>query len=229
MADVLVFLVEDDPMVQQLHQDLVSGIPGFRVVGRAADGDSALSGITETKPDLVILDVYMPGQNGLELLRSLRSQITPIDVIMVTAAHEPSVVTEALRLGAFDYLIKPFRFERLREALLRYRQTRVYLDGRELTQQDVDAMRMSMTTHSQTDLPKGLVAQTLTRIKRLLAAHEAASFSAEEVAESIGVSRITARRYLEYLVQARLVRSEPTYGGVGRPVNRYAWIRSKAR
>ncbi|HHW18606.1 MAG TPA: response regulator [Firmicutes bacterium] len=224
MDVIPVFIVEDDPMVLELHRRFVESVEGFKVVGSARDGESALREVERTKPELVILDVFMPEMDGLALLRRLREMTAPVDVIMVTAAQESTTVGEALRLGAVDYLIKPFRLERFREALERYRERQKRLQDGSLSQEDVDRLWNAGGTARGRELPKGVQAYTLSRVRKVLKDHADKSLSAEEMAELTGISRITARRYLEHLVATGLARLEPEYGSVGRPVNRYRWV-----
>ena len=103
-----VLLVEDDPMVLEIHDTLVSSVPGFEVVGHARDGRAALDMIPKLNPDIIILDVYMPGRDGIDVFKEIRSLDTPVDVIMVTAAEDSSTVVISRRLRAFDYIIKTF-------------------------------------------------------------------------------------------------------------------------
>ncbi|GEA15345.1 MAG: two-component system, CitB family, response regulator DctR [Moorella sp. (in: firmicutes)] len=226
MTAVGVFIVEDDPMVLEIHRRFIESVPGFQVVGAAQDGQSALEGVQNTGAQLVILDIFMPEIDGLTLLRQLRQLTVPVDVIVVTAAQEASTVQEALWLGAVDYLIKPFRFERLRQALERYRnrcRQLMQLKTNELKQEDLDRILETRPEANRPDLPKGLQDKTLDLVIQVLKSRSPSSLSAREVAEMAGLSRITARRYLEYLLGLGLVIAEPEYGSVGRPLNRYRW------
>jgi response regulator of citrate/malate metabolism len=226
MTAVGVFIVEDDPMVLEIHRRFIESVPGFQVVGAAQDSQSALEGVQNTGAQLVILDIFMPEIDGLTLLRQLRQLTVPVDVIVVTAAQEASTVQEALWLGAVDYLIKPFRFERLRQALERYRnrcRQLMQLKTNELKQEDLDRILETRPEANRPDLPKGLQDKTLDLVIQVLKSRSPSSLSAREVAEMAGLSRITARRYLEYLLGLGLVIAEPEYGSVGRPLNRYRW------
>lgn len=131
---------------------------------------------------------------------------------------------EALRLGAVDYLIKPFRLERFRQALERYRERQKRLQGKSLSQEDVDRLWNTDRIARRRELPKGVQEYTLSRIQQILQERAPDSLSAEQIAQFAGISRITARRYLEHLVAAGLVRFEAEYGSVGRPTKRYQWV-----
>ena len=108
MRDVLV--VDDDFMVAEIHRRFVEQVDGFRAVGVARTGAEALTAARELKPDLILLDVYLPDMTGLNVLQQLRSHGDRVGVIMITAARELDTVSAALDGGAADYLIKPFEF-----------------------------------------------------------------------------------------------------------------------
>ena len=118
MINVLV--VEDDPMVAQLHEHYLSQIKGFNLSDVANNGDMALKLLSKKSYDLLILDIFMPTMDGLQLLAKIREYGFDVDVIIVSAANDKDKIKQALRLGAVDYIIKPFEFERLNLALNNY-------------------------------------------------------------------------------------------------------------
>ncbi|MBB3870292.1 response regulator [Parageobacillus toebii NBRC 107807] len=219
-----VLLIEDDPMVQEVNRQFIEQVKGFTVIGVAANGVEGIQLIRKLHPDLVIIDIYMPHKDGLETLKEIRSEGYEVDVIAITAASDIDTVRRVLQNGAFDYIMKPFKFERLKQALENYHSFRQALNEKEsLTQKELDALLQ--TTESQTfeprsGLPKGLNEVTLQKIARYLR-KQTEPVSAEEVAEGIGIARVTARRYLEYLEKKGVVTLDVQYGGIGRPVNRY--------
>jgi two-component system, CitB family, response regulator DctR len=219
-----VLLIEDDPMVQEVNRQFIEQVKGFTVIGVAANGVEGIQLIRELHPDLVIIDIYMPHKDGLETLKEIRSEGYEVDVIAITAASDIDTVRRVLQNGAFDYIMKPFKFERLKQALENYHSFRQALNEKEsLTQKELDALLQ--TTEPQTfepssKLPKGLNEVTLQKIARYLR-KQTEPVSAEEVAEGVGIARVTARRYLEYLEKKGVVTLDVQYGGIGRPVNRY--------
>jgi two-component system, CitB family, response regulator DctR len=219
-----VLLIEDDPMVQEVNRQFIEQVKGFTVIGVAANGVEGIQLIRELHPDLVIIDIYMPHKDGLETLKEIRSEGYEVDVIAITAASDIDTVRRVLQNGAFDYIMKPFKFERLKQALENYHSFRQALNEKEsLTQKELDALLQ--TTEPQTfelsgELPKGLNEVTLQKIARYLR-KQTEPVSAEEVAEGVGIARVTARRYLEYLEKKGEVTLDVQYGGIGRPVNRY--------
>ncbi|WP_028595015.1 response regulator [Paenibacillus assamensis] len=225
-----VLLIEDDPMVQEVNRQFVENVTGFRVEGIAGNGVEGLKLVRDLEPDLVFLDMFMPVQDGVETLRQIRAEALPVDVIVVTAAKDLPTVKNIMQKGVFDYVIKPFKFERIAAALEQYRAYRQALhEERHITQAELDAILRSTTTGFVLDagatLPKGLQSSTMRQVIHLLQ-HQRSFLTAEEVADGVGLARVTARRYLEYLVQSGSVRLDIRYGSVGRPVNRYGLLSS---
>ncbi|MEB3751312.1 response regulator [Geobacillus icigianus] len=218
-----VLLIEDDPMVQEVNRQMIEQVDGFTVVGLAGNGEEGLRLIRELQPDIAMIDIYMPQLDGLETVKQIRAQGYEVDLIAITAASDIETVRRILQNGAFDYIVKPFKFERLKQALENYRAFRQSLAEKEsLTQAELDALRQTpkQPAVSTTELPKGLNEVTLEKVIAYLRRHRF-PVSAEEVAEGVGIARVTARRYLEYLEKSGNVMLDVQYGGVGRPVNRY--------
>ena len=221
MRTLRVLVVEDDPVVSQINQRFVERIEGFQVAGAAQSASSALELLRRTNPDLVLLDIYMPGGDGVHLLKEIRRLGAEVDVIPVTAARDARVVGELMRNGAVGYIVKPFKFERMASTLQAYRRWRNSLDGdTPLSQAEVDRLRRLLASPYEDELPKGLDRLTLDSITEFLVRHRE-YLTAEEVAEQVGTSRVTARRYLEYLTEVGQAEVRLTYGAVGRPVRRY--------
>ncbi|MDD2202231.1 MAG: response regulator [Firmicutes bacterium] len=191
-----VLLVEDDPMVLEIHDTVVSSVPGFTVVGHARDGRTALDMIPKLNPDIIILDVYMPGRDGIDVFKEIRSLDTPVDVIMVTAAEDSSTVVASRRLGAFDYIIKPFRFERLRASLESYRAAQRSRSRGRICQDDIDrAWHVRNPGHAEEpELPKGIQKPTLDALSECLMNRADEEFSTEQIALELGISRITVSK-----------------------------------
>src|SRR4051794_9038031 len=219
---VRTLIIDDDVRVADIHRGYVERVEGFEVAGVANRGTEALRRVVEDQPDLILLDIYLPDLGGLEVCRRLRAAGKLVDVIAVTAPPDVEPVRGAVGLGVAQYLVKPFAFATFREKLERYaafreRATR----GGEAQQQEIDAMLGELRSSSALPLPKGLSRETLDLVARTLQATET-PLGAAEVAERAGLSRVTARRYLEHLVLAKNVELELRYGS-GRPEHRYRW------
>ena len=234
-APVRVLVVDDDLAVASVHRGYVESLAGFEVVAEVHRGAEAVEAVRVLRPDLVLLDVYLPDISGLEVLRRIRS--TPghqPDVLAITAAREVDTVRGAMTGGVVDYLVKPFSLATFRERLQLYLAHRAELLRRSedppggLEQSDVDRMlagrRRAGGPASVTDLPKGLSPRTLEAVARTLRGNPAVDLSAGEVAELCGVARVSARRYLEHLERTGRAAVRPRYGGTGRPENGYRWI-----
>lgn len=219
---IQVLLIEDDPMVQEVNRQFIERVKFFKVVGMANNGIEGMAKIKELQPDLVILDIFMPQQNGIKTLQQIRQAELKVDVIMITAANDTRTIQNILQNGAIDYIIKPFKFERVKQALENYRSIRLKLGlDTTISQTELDHLIFGKSKNTSTiDLPKGLQETTLEQIVSYLTA-QSQSRSAEEVSEGVGLARVTARRYLDYLEKIGKVSIDIQYGGVGRPVNRY--------
>jgi two-component system, CitB family, response regulator DctR len=218
-----VVLIEDDPMVQEVNRMFVDQVPGFKVVGAAGNGLDGIQLIQEKKPDLVLVDVFMPSQDGLETLKQIRANGFQVDVIAITAASDMDTVRTFLQQGAFDYIMKPFKFERIKKALENYRSFRSQVQKKQsISQEELDGILFQKEIEEEVNLPKGLNAVTLKKVITFLSSNSF-PISAEEVAEGVGIARVTARRYLEYLEKCGKVVIDIQYGGIGRPVNRYIY------
>jgi two-component system response regulator DctR len=218
-----VLVVEDDPDVARLHGRLVDAVPGFVTVATATNGDEAQRLVSQLEPHLAIVDLSIPGSDGVTFLRTLRAQERATEAIVVTAVRDAGVVREVMHLGVVDYLVKPFAPERLQHALVAFLARARTLRRQQLTQDDVDRTQASGAARLQR-LPKGLKRSTLAAVRRTLATSDRA-LTAVEVGEAVGVARVTARRYLEYLDVTGAVEIERECGSPGRPRNRYRYRR----
>jgi len=225
MEKIRVLIVEDDDKIAEIHRRFTEKVDGFEVVGVATNIDEARELVEVLQPELVLLDVYFPSESGIDLLWEIRAQSLQTDLILITAAKEIGPLQEAIRGGAFDYIIKPTIFARFQETLQRYRQARQTLaTARTVEQSDVDQLLGTRpeTATARTQLPKGIDAITLDKVRRVFSEPAAGALSAEEVGSQVGISRSSARRYLEYLVEIDWLTADLLYGTVGRPERRYA-------
>jgi two-component system response regulator DctR len=214
-----VLVVEDSPSVADVHCRIVDATPGFQAIAVRRDGEAAYEALSSLRPDIAIVDLTMPGGDGLSFLRRIRAEGVPLDVIVVTASRAPEAVRESLQLGAIDYLVKPFSPERLQASLAAAAQRARTLRRGTLGQEEVDLVNCSGAVHLRR-LPKGLRRSTLLSIRSaLLSADD--PLTADDVGVRVGIARVTARRYLEYLDVIGAVRLERESSGPGRPRNRY--------
>jgi response regulator of citrate/malate metabolism len=218
MRDVLV--VDDDFMVAEIHRRFVDRVEGFRACGVARTGSEALTAAADLRPDLILLDVYLPDMTGLEVLQRLRSGGDRVGVIMITAARELDTVGGALDGGAADYLIKPFEFDQFAAKLAAFAARDDALrSAAGVDQSLIDTLfGGSVPARGGESLPKGLGAETGELV--LAAVRSAGEVSAAECAELVGISRVSARRYLEHYLGVGALELRLQYGA-GRPERRY--------
>jgi response regulator of citrate/malate metabolism len=218
---ITTLVVDDDFRVARIHAAAVDGVEGFRCVGEAHTAAETRELVDRHAPDLLLLDVYLPDEDGLSLLRSLAgTRQPPPDCIVITAARDLESVRSAIGMGAMYYLVKPFGAHRLREQLETYRRWRsqVSAAGAEADQATVDslyALRHPSAARVRPRLPP-----TVARVLETVAGADGPR-SASQVAEAVGISRPTAQRYLADLERRGLLRLELEYGATGRPVHRY--------
>jgi response regulator of citrate/malate metabolism len=223
-----VLIVEDELLAAEALAEYVTRLPGFTVAGYARTGLDALHSLAADRVDLVLLDIYLPDINGLELLRRVRGAGNTVDVIAVTRAHDLAVVQAAVSYGITQYLVKPFTFSTVRQRLERYQTYRARHADQSLlvAQQDIDHLLAELRDSGEGGgLPKGISQESLQGVVAAVRKDRGGGgVSAAEVATVLGASRITARRYLEYLVESGLVRRGARYHGTGRPELEYAWL-----
>ncbi|MCG8539514.1 MAG: response regulator [Clostridia bacterium] len=220
-----VLIVEDDPMVAKLNEKYVETIDGFNVIGVVSNGEEALGFCKKNKVDLIILDIYMPKLDGVNFLKELRKKFMMIDVILVTASKETQNIDAVLKLGAVDYLIKPFDYERLKNSLEGYlNRFRVLKSTEIVKQEELDQITKACKIERDIGLKKGLHRRTLERIRKFMKDNSNKYLSSEMVAEEMALSKVTVRRYLEYMEEIGQVKLEVEYGSVGRPLYLYKYL-----
>ena len=229
MSTIRTLVVDDDFAVAAVHRAFLDTLPEFTVVGEAHRGMDALRAVEELHPDLVLLDIHLPDISGLEVLARLRARSgAPVDVIAITAAREVETVRQAMSRGVDHYLVKPFTRVAFLERMNAYlaQRAEVLRVGRDsvLDQEAVDQLLAAGQRKPRSAaLPKGLSAVTLRLVTEALKATEG-DMSAQEVGDRAGVSRVSARRYLEHLVAIGKAEVQPRYGVSNRPAHGYRLV-----
>lgn len=224
---IRVVIIEDDVRIAQINRRFVEKVEGFEVIGIATNEQQALEHLDILAPDLVLLDLYFPDMNGLDLLRIIQKQYRSTDVMVITAAKELDTVREAIRGGVFDFMIKPVVFERFQEKLKayqKYRRKLSLLEGanKQVDQEGIDQLLWGTGDKGDRDayLPKGIDKLTSDKILAFIQDYPDV-LTAEELGKRAGFSRTTARRYLEYFVAKGELEADISYGNVGRPERVY--------
>lgn len=216
---IKVLVVDDDFMVARIHARFVGQVDGFEVVATAGNAAEAIGAVEREQPDLLLLDVHLPDMDGIEVLRRLRSCGHDVGVIVITAAREAETVRGALHGGASSYLTKPFELDDLAAHLNRFRQAYTRLSTGPAGQEDIDAVFGTTTPQTASLLPKGLSRETAVAVRTAMS--ETDDLSAAECAQRVGISRVSARRYLEHFVATGDAGVRLRYGTTGRPERRY--------
>ena len=219
-----VLIVDDDFMVAKVHAAFVAALDGFQVVGTATTGAAALAEVERLRPDLVLLDVYLPDMTGLDVLRRLRADGSAVDVVVISAARDVDSIRSALHGGVLHYLVKPFDRRTFEDRLRQYAALRGELAELDVAgQSDVDRVfggsRSGAVAAPAT--PKGIAPETLELVRQALAAAADQGLSATECSQRTGLARVSARRYLEQLVAQQQADVRQRYGTAGRPERRF--------
>ena len=215
-----ILIVEDDPMVALINKRFLENMGFKNILGPVQTEEEIIKVLDKENIDLILLDVYLPKKNGIDILKSLRYKKYLTDVIMITAANSVEEVKRAFAYGVTDYLVKPFEFERFEEAINKYKQKNNLLNKREaLSQQDIDVISKSL--EEKIELPKGLNQKTLDRIMEFLKENQGKVWTLREIAYELKISNVTIKKYMDYLEDVKKVNVTLTSGNVGRPEYKY--------
>ncbi|WP_026573390.1 response regulator [Bacillus sp. UNC438CL73TsuS30] len=226
---ITVMIVEDDPMVAELNKRYLEQVEGFRLTAMAPSVSEAIRLLENQEVNLILLDIFMPGKQGLELLTYLREKNKETDVIIISAASDMERIKKALRYGVVDYLIKPFEFERFNIALSSYKgQVTVIQTQPVISQEVLDTKLLHREDRPLIEeLPKGVTKDTLKQIWEAIQKLKNAPFSTEDVVNLVGISRVSVRKYLNFLKEIGILEVKVIYGTVGRPVYQHEFNRFK--
>jgi response regulator of citrate/malate metabolism len=221
---IKVLIVEDDPMVADINKRYIQDFQELTAVRICNNGKDALEILNRNNIDLVILDVYMPKLTGIELLKEIRRREINTEVIMVTAEHESKNIDEVLRLGIIDYLIKPFEYNRFIEAINKFLEKyKMFNTNNKLNQGEIDKIIGNSINLNSCNIKKGLQEKTLKNVRSFMENNKNKLYTSEEIADSLGLSRVTIRRYMNYMMEIKEITSEIDYETGGRPSIKYKW------
>jgi response regulator of citrate/malate metabolism len=225
-----VLIVEDEPLIAEAHRTYLERIEGFTPAAVVRSARDAMRVASEAEAggspiDLVLLDLGLPDASGIELASRLSGLRPAPDIIAITSERDLEMVRAAVAHGALSYLLKPFTFAAFRDRLERYRRYRSALrTGTDAASQaEVDRALAEMRMSSDRAVsPKGAAPGTTDEIARAVR-DSPNGLTADQVARQVGVSRVTAWRYLERLADDGTVSRRTDYGKAGRPKTRYQW------
>lgn len=218
-----VLIVEDEPQLATLHAEFLEKNFNLRVVAYAVTLAEARAKVNAHQPRLILLDNFLPDGQGIELMEEAAVKNPACSVIFITAASDMHTCSQAIRNGAFDYIIKPLSYNRLRNSLERFIQfAQTQRTFKVIDQSNVDALyNLHAKQFANETGTKGIEASTLELVKALFINQPAVAHAVEDVVEQVGISKTTARRYLEHCVASQFVRVEMLYGNIGHPRRLY--------
>ncbi len=218
-----VMIIEDDPMVREINSRFLKRVDGFNLYIAVGNLTEAKKFIKNKKPDLILLDVFLPNENGIDFLKWLRNKEIGTDVILITADKTIERVQEAFRYGAIDYLIKPFDFERFKDSLIQFKERYYeFKKVEEIEQSKLDKLILNSEVNQKDEgLAKGFNKYTYKSLWSEIEKMNNQYFTSEDMSERIKVARVTVRRYLEYMKEEGHLEKIVEYGKVGRPQHKF--------
>ena len=221
--NIEVLIVEDDARIAKIHEKFLEQIDGFKTIGMSHTIEEAKIWLDTLKPDLILLDIYFPDKLGTELIDYIKQEKIETDIILITAAAEVEIVKKAYSSGVVDFLLKPLTLQRFIDCMQKYKEKKEILTATEkLNSNEIQRLwnNFSNTEDPREVSPKGIDPITKNNVINFLTTCSV-GITAEGLGKELGISRTTARRYLEYLMEEKIIYVEHIYGSVGRPERRY--------
>lgn len=221
-----ILIVEDDPMVAMINEEYLSTFQNIKILGRTYTEKDTLDFLKNNKVDLIILDVFLGEENGIEILKKIRTLNYTTDVIMITSANGGEDIKKAFSLGCIDYLIKPFDFDRLKISIDKIFARDEILNKSKVKQDSIDNIQsISPALNIKLNLPKGLNSKTLEKITEIIDNLPNEEFGIKDICEITEISNVTIKKYLDYLESTKYISSFTNYGNIGRPLYLYRKIK----
>lgn len=229
-----VLIVEDDKMIQAINKQYINKISDYKVTGIANNFDEAIKLLTTHTFDLVLIDENLGSneKSGVDLLQSLREMNLNTEVIMLTAQNQQHIIRLCLDLGVYDYLLKPFKFERLKDSLEGLTtKLKILNNAQDLTQEEVDQLYGFQSEQETPNIKQELLSDnhivekgiSQPTLKMLIQTIEQLPtyFTINEVTQSINLSHVTIRKYIHYLEKKGFLSTNQHYQSTGRPITYY--------
>lgn len=215
---IKVLIVEDDPMVALINRKYLEKIGDFKIYGPVKNEDEIIYMIENENINLILLDVFLPNKNGIDILKTLRLKEYLLDIIMVTAANSSDELERCFSYGVTDYLVKPFEFDRFSEAINKFKAKNSLLSKSSyITQKEIDYIYNKKTYTKEVELPKGLNKRTLEKIETFLYQNSDRVWTLREIAKELNISNVTIKKYMDYLETIDKIYAQLTSGNIGRP------------
>jgi DNA-binding NarL/FixJ family response regulator len=193
-----VSIVEDDAKLRATLERYLAAQPGFRCVSAYPNAETALSGVPEARPDVVLMDINLPGMNGIECVSRLRKKLPLLKIIMLTVFEESEQVFKALSAGAFGYLVKSSRPAKILEAIREVHAGGSPMSGN-IARKVVQSFQAEVSARAETD---ALSARELEVLQALSKGH-----TYKQIAAELGISLGTVRTYIQRIYEKLHVHS----------------------
>ena len=194
-ATTRILLADDHPLFRDGIRKLLHSEPGFRVVGQASNGDEAIQLAKRLSPDIILLDVAMPGRDGMDALKELATLHLPARTLLLTASLGKSEIVRALKLGACGVILKEATTARLFESI-RCVMTGQYWVGRESVSDLVRALRTVSPSAELSQRPRDF---GLTRRETEVVSMVVAGYSNPDIAEKCNISEQTVKHHIGHI------------------------------
>jgi DNA-binding NarL/FixJ family response regulator len=196
---ITVAIVEDEPALRGSFEAILTRAPGVRCVGAFANAEDALHGILKLKPQVVIMDVQLPGMDGVECVRRLSEQLPKTQFVMLTVHDNPEAIFNSLAAGASGYLLKPVRAAELIAAV-----KDVIAGGAPMTS---NIARKVVQTFKKPVPPGEKLTVALTPKETEVLDYLAKGYLYKEIADVLNISYGTVHTHIEHIYEKLHVRS----------------------
>lgn len=190
MKTTRIVLADDQLLIRVGIRAIVDTLPGYQIVAECADGHETIAAIRQLQPDVVLLDIAMPGPTGIEVARTIRQLDSHTRILVLSSIDRQEVVEQALAAGVNSYLLKDFVLEELVQALA------MTLDGKSFLSPKLRAMSLLSDTESE----PGRSARLTTRQTEILR-HVASGRTTKEIARELGISPKTVEFHRSRLME----------------------------
>jgi len=196
---IKIAIVEDDEYIRTSLSELVSNTADLDLVGAYADGPAALAGIPQAKPNVVIMDIQLPGVNGVECVRELKTALPDVNFLMLTAYEDSDKLFESLKAGANGYLLKRTSSTRLLQAI-----HELHGGGSPMTPQIARRVVRYLSSPPENSNPE---LAALTPGQKKFLEELAHGYSYKEIADHLGISMDGVRSYIRKIYEKLHVHS----------------------
>lgn len=224
ILDPRILLIEDEDMVRLVNKQFCYRFFGDDIEIQEANSIITAKEMINQPFDIVLVDNYLEDGKGIDFLEENYEKLESAIIIMITAADDRQTVQRALNVGATDYLVKPYTYERFVSSMEKVVSIMTTIENKQNFQQDdLDQIFMNRNSgvnrHSQkrNQLPKGLTRITLNKVMEGIN-HVPHEFSTYDLLDEVDLSRITLRKYLDYLVDEGIISQDVQYQTTGRPL-----------